>query len=323
MYDLDTFRIGIQLTEACNFACAHCGTRSSPKRHGSFDSKYLDHAIRQIFDVDPNPVIGFTSGEVFTVEDKLWRAADKIEKLGGRYGVTTNGSWGAEKGSRNRILSRLKNADSLGLSADRFHAKFINPRIIGDLALEAKSRGIRVSIRYTLQSGEDEKEALRRLGLSVEDTSLVHFSGAMSIGFAVKLDDALFPVFENEPCGAASNPIITQKLQVFACCGESMYMGLSSPLFLGSLSNNSLASILQQASESIEIQAIRTMGPVGMANRILADDLREKEKVATRSPCGNCRVMFRSDKRRRLVHDWCEAKKERITTLRAMLYGEV
>lgn len=320
----ESLRVGMQLTESCNLACQHCSTNSSPKVTTKLDRGYVRDILQQVKDIDPQAEIGFTGGEVFYVRDLLYYAIGLVRELGLGYSITTNGTWAVDPAERQEVLHSILDVRKLGLSADIYHGTAVPRRAIGLALQEARALGLDAVLRYTYTEGEDLEQVLRDLGLSTEDERVrVHFSGVMKVGRAVRLDPSVFPMFpEREPCLAASIVMIRSTGGIYGCCGESMYVRGGHDLSFGNVKTTALKDVIDARNGNIVLQTIRTLGarPLAAAAGVISGSAGDE--VFARSPCGSCHLLLQ-EKNKDRTRAAADELRDRVSTLRALYYGEV
>ena len=313
--------IGIQLTEACNATCGHCGTSSSPAVRHRFGKEFLSYVLAEVATLGRIEV-GFTGGEPLMEPDLLFHGIAETRRLGLTYGVTTNGFWGKAPKRRGEVLRAIKDCKSLGFSLDRFHADFINETAVLETVREADAEGIPVAVRYTLAANECEAEVAGRLLRAVPASVPIHFGPLMPVGRRKTLDAALFPLETSEiPCGAASVPTITASGAVYACCGESLYLG-DSPLMLGRLPEDRLTVITERRARSLDVMALRTLGPVRLAREVDGGRGNFPAHFA-RTQCGSCQILFGTQQAINRSSTVLEDLRSKIVATAALFYGEL
>ncbi|MDQ2873513.1 MAG: radical SAM protein [Actinomycetota bacterium] len=319
----ESLRVGIQLTESCNLACQHCCTSSSPKVTTTLDREYVRDILQQAKEIDPSASVVFTGGEVFYVRDLLYHAIGLARDLGIGYSVNTNGSWAVDPAERQEVLHSILDVSRLTLGADVYHGTAVPRRAIGLALQEALELGIEAMIRYTYVEGEDFEAVLTGLGLSTEnDRSRVDFSGIMRVGRAIRLDPSVFPMFpEREPCFAASTIMIRSTGGISGCCGDSMYVPGQHDLRHGHVKRTPLKDVVEARKTNLVLQTIRTVGarPLAAAAGVSED---ASDEVFARSPCGSCHLLLQ-EKNKDKTRAAAAELRDRVSTLRALYYGEV
>ncbi|MDB4303490.1 radical SAM protein [Desulfosarcina sp.] len=315
--------IAIQLTKGCNLRCAHCGTDSSPSVDCSFSIKDLELLFCKIEALNGKYRVGFTGGEPFYEEELFIKGVHLARKHKIGYGVTSNGSWAVDTEKRKRVLEFLDDSESLGLSCDKYHQKYIPAPVVGQVLKDAVDLGLKAAIRYTLDTTETEEDALKVLELSgTEYSKNVEFGELQYVGRAINLPSKNFPVHPNGPCGAASVPIICSTGDVYACCGESINLSKECSLYLGNIFVKSLEYILHCHSTNMVIQAMRTYGPMNILGQIKIKDDKESNEILSRSPCGCCRLLLSTKSGQDKLNVWAKERMQHINIIKAYYYGE-
>ena len=324
---MDTLRVGVQLTESCNAACAHCCTTSSPKSKNTFEWKKLKDVLDSIHEMRQDALVCFTGGEVFYERDLLFQAIEYVRKLGLRYSLTTNGYWGENLEEREEILNQVIDCTAIGFSSDVYHDVFISRQTVRATLDSALDKGIYSIIRYTLRADENELDVRQSFGLDKpESQENIRFNRLMALGRGVKLEEKFFPEYERgQPCMAASVPTIRANGDVLACCGESFYLDKPNPLNLGTFGTQSIKEILALRDSNLSLKAVRTVGPIEFLE--MTEDkkipMMDHDLVLRKSPCGACKLLFGSVERINSTNEAAEKYRNKINTLSALYYGEV
>lgn len=115
--------IAIEVGDKCNFKCAHCGDGVSRNTRLSKREKQLLHSILQknIFK-DVLFVGGETTLYIQDINEILSHQGGLPQ---GRIAITTNGYFATTVSAAKKVLSSFLKLDSVQLSYDKFHCKFL------------------------------------------------------------------------------------------------------------------------------------------------------------------------------------------------------
>jgi MoaA/NifB/PqqE/SkfB family radical SAM enzyme len=141
----------IILSDLCNISCGHCVSMSGPKssrfkmtpeeRKALIQWISARHSIRQVH---------FSGGEP-SIQIPLIQAFQAGIDRNVKYAMTTNGWFGNKPA---QVLDAIR-LDEIFVSYDRFHAQFIESRIVRALLEECIRRGLQTTLKFTINEPED------------------------------------------------------------------------------------------------------------------------------------------------------------------------
>lgn len=142
--------LGINLGYKCNFKCAHCSvTEPASLNLSQEEIRLLGKVIKKY----RPPSILLVGGEPVLYTEI---ANDILQRAGSLSGISvrmiTNGFYASSKAAAIKTLSRFYKLNSLLLSYDKFHAKFLPFGNIRNLFLACKDLGIRFGVACAIES---------------------------------------------------------------------------------------------------------------------------------------------------------------------------
>ncbi|MCD6479365.1 radical SAM protein [Candidatus Bathyarchaeota archaeon] len=284
MMQLDTFRIGLILTERCNITCAHCWLSSGPDRHKSMR---LGDALRYVEEAAELPGmewISVTGGEPFLLYDEMLTIIRHASELGLKTECVTNCYWAVNQERAEEKLRELMEAglDVIDISVDDFHQRFIPFERVRNCYEAAKRLGLKVVIQsvYGRSSRLRLDEIIRRLGdggirvLGPRPRGKPLYAIAIESGFIPIGRGAMIPREEwplgsgpvEGPCQAVLRDIsISPDGRLLPCCSALSLLPQAS---IGTLTEKGLRELLEEALEMELLRWLREVGPMGIAEKI-------------------------------------------------------
>lgn len=278
--------ISFSLTHRCDIACAHCMPSSGPTRRGDMDSVAIDRWITEAAALAPHVRIAFTGGEPFLNRKALRAGEAACRKHGLTATVITNARWARTQSHAETVLAGIPAVRTVGLSVDRHHLAFVDPAHISNLVAACRVLGRRSLLRITYGADRDGDVAAVRaaIGDDLLGVDIIEAQPMIRIGRAAEQfrEEDCFDFADAEvPCLMADEPAVDVDGRMFACCGPSMLLGRSSPLYLGDWTAEPLSDIVKRARRRPLLQAIRWRGPSAI--------LRELgERPRPGHMCANC-----------------------------------
>lgn len=124
----------LMITDQCNIACDHCIVDARPDKQGTLPDKTVDMVLSQAKDSGIKLVCIYGGEPFLRVRDLLPRTLDKTLASGFDVSIGTNGFWGRSDSQAGQTLGMLENLAArhdrriaIGISADRYHRRFIPP----------------------------------------------------------------------------------------------------------------------------------------------------------------------------------------------------
>lgn len=264
--------LSLMLTRRCNIACGHCSVESSPAvRDPAPTEQELLDVLQQAASAGVN-AIQLTGGEPMLREQLVLRLTREALRLGMRPMLTTNGFWG---GTPALALARLQALLDAGLSRltvsfDRHHAEHQGPGPAVNIVRAGERLGIPVNINVTRLRDESGLEDIVAPFAALPAARL-RFYDVQPVGAAARSVDA--DAWRGETsgfCSACDSPALTDDGRLIACNGPAYFTPAGHPLQLGSLREQSLATLLAAHRDDPLLETIRTLGPERLLQELSA-----------------------------------------------------
>jgi hypothetical protein len=286
----------VSITELCPVGCSHCGLIGSA-RERTADVAALTNWMRQVCDYGI-PIVIFTGGEPFYQFSLLETGVRTTRECSTPAGVFTSSFWASSIDEAARLLRRLKGLRHLFLSTDVYHQKRVPYKNVHNAIRAADLCGIPEITLCITYSKEAELESVRshykslgnRVGYYTE-----RLIPSPYLPSAINEQDSYkrpHPADYGSSCSIGA-PIISPNGDVFSChVGKASAHGNleDSPYWLGNLSSESFASILEKSASRPEYQYLRTHGPSGVARLFVEYPTLVKAIMRDRftGPCDMC-----------------------------------
>jgi hypothetical protein len=286
---VDTFRVGLLLTERCNVACAHCWFGSGPGKTARMSLREaLDH-IDQAREIETVRWISFTGGEPFLLPRTLPRLVEHASALGFSTECVTNCFWAVTPTAAERTLRGLRDAglDVIDVSADDFHQRHVPFERVRNCYEAAKSlrlkivimcaasRSGRLRIREVARLlGNDEIHIIGDVAPPASPRALAIETGFVPVGRGAEIpeDEWLIDGDADGPCRVALSDIaIDPSGRVLPCCSAA---GLASMAVMGNAKLCRLKGIVEDAGGRRLFKILRAEGPIGL-QRLVGQMRRE------------------------------------------------
>lgn len=157
-------RLGIVLGFRCNFSCAHCSV--SGKEKASLSGKEVSRIVEEISKRRIKTLL-FIGGEPSLYIPLTNKILSSLSGLGDiTVKVTTNGHFAFTQSQALATMAKYVKLDSVQLSYDKFHAKFLPVRNIENLYRACRDSGREFGVLLSIQSPLDLAvlATLRRIG---------------------------------------------------------------------------------------------------------------------------------------------------------------
>jgi organic radical activating enzyme len=260
--------IGLIMTYRCPIECAHCLVDASPYRKEEISLQDAFNWIRQISEYREGyvKILSLTGGEPFYNLDKL----KKISSFAGRRGllisVTTNAFWAETYEKAFETLRLFPEIKIITMSTDAYHLDFIPLERLSNAILAAEDNDTLYNLNVCTVCKEDTtyRDIMSYLEKVVSNHS-INTTITIPNGRANKMVNRSLYKMEKDPpqipCLSCSCPVITPTGKVLACCGAIQAIESANPLILGSLRDDSLSNILDEAELNPILHIIRLWGP--------------------------------------------------------------
>jgi len=274
--------LAVMLTRRCNIACGHCSVESSPAVHDPPPTEQELLNVLQQAAAAGVTAIQFTGGEPMLREQLVLRLMRETRRLGMQPLLTTNGFWGHTPAL---ALARFKALLDAGLSRltvsfDRHHAACQGPGPAVNIVRAGERLGIPVNINVTRLRDE---AGLGDIVAPFADlpAARLRFYDVQPVGAAARTVDA--DAWRGETsgfCSACDAPAVTDDGRLIACNGPAYFTPAGHPLQLGSLREESLATLLAAHRDDPLLDTIRTLGPERLRQEL--GDMPGFEALASR-----------------------------------------
>jgi len=292
---VDTFRVGLLLTERCNIACRHCWFDSGPDKTATMTPQEARGYIDQARGVPTVEWISFTGGEPFLLHEALLDLIGYSSDGGLRTECVTNCFWAETEERAVEILGGLVDAglDVINISSDDFHQRHIPFDGVRNCYRTAKSLGLKTVIMCapsrssTLRIGRIAEmlggDGIHILGDGEPEapvSALAVETGFVPVGRAASIPREEWLVGESPvdgPCRTVLRDVgIAPGGRVLPCCSAA---SLVEDVTLGNAGKRSLASLIEEAGRRPVFKALTTIGPAGLAERL---GIMEKGRYVSR-----------------------------------------
>jgi MoaA/NifB/PqqE/SkfB family radical SAM enzyme len=284
--------VGILYTRTCPLACRDCIISSSPKETDKMQQQTAFDLIAQIPDFADT--VCFTGGEPMLYYNEIVPLVRYAHSLGLRVTLVTGAGWVSQKKpeiARERIRGlREAGLTALCVSWDIYHEEFCRPENALLVIDTAREIGLEVSVRGVHPADGVKPEIEQKLvtiNVRYEKVPVI------KLGRAETLPDSHFLFSDSVArggCGTVLSPTIEPDGSVYACCGPSRGSQRSSPLVLGNVNRESLASILTRGREDPVLEAINRVGPFGIHHLLKEDPRFQAASPGRKSYTGMCEL---------------------------------
>lgn len=313
--------LGVQVSNTCNMACAHCITESSPQAHGDLEWERIEAAIRSAAPhVDG---VCVTGGEPLLRKELTLATIQLTKSLGLRSSIVSNGYWGRSQAEADSVSSELdaSGLDKLAVSYDRYHDRIVGERSLERL-LDAGSRArFLVQVQYC---GECDDTAYRtardvttRHNVELTTARVLPFGRGRDIATSDTVDVEAIP---DEPCAVATRPVMTPEGDLFTCCGPARDASQESPLRLSANSESEVGTALSSGAVNPILNVIHSQGPRALLDQLSPEAQgRVSTHLRDHSICSLCRAITDDSQAIAELQDSLRSERLRLVALSAVL----
>lgn len=281
---VDTFRVGLLLTERCNIACRHCWFNSGPDKTATMTLQEARGFIDQAREVPTVEWISFTGGEPFLLPEMLLQLVVYSSERGLRTECVTNCFWAETEERAKAVLGRLVEAglDVINISCDDFHQRHIPFERVRNCYRSARSLGLKTVIMCApsrscaLRIGRIGEmlggEGIHILGDGEPEapvSALAVETGFVPVGRAASIPREEWLVGDSPVDGLCKTVLrdvgIAPGGRVLPCCSAA---SLVEDVVLGNAGKRRLAGLIEEAGRRPVFKALTTIGPAGLAERL-------------------------------------------------------
>lgn len=250
-------------------SCRHCSVESHPGVESLPTVEGLKKLLKDLAGAGVTK-IQLTGGEPLLHQDLFLEVLRYAHELKMSTIVISNGFWGKKRERASEILRLMKlwGLVRLAISYDRFHAEFMGPQPVLNIAECARELGMPVNINVTrTRDDHDLTEILRPF----RDLPNVHLRiyDVQPVGKARDLGDDALRANISGFCSGCEQVTVTDDGRVLACNGPSYFEPKHSPLHIGELSSSSVSELLQRHATDPILETIRLSGPVELRKILL------------------------------------------------------
>ena len=292
---VDTFRVGLLLTERCNIACGHCWFDSGPDKTATMTLQEARGYIDQARDMPTVEWISFTGGEPFLLPEMLLDLVGYASERDLRTECVTNCFWAETEERAATVLGGLVEAglDVINISCDDFHQRHIPFDSVRNCYRAARSLGLKTVVmcapsrssafrigRIAEMLGDDGIHILGDGEPEAPVSALAVETGFVPVGRAASIPREEWLVGESPvegPCRTVLRDVgITSGGRVLPCCSVA---SLVEDVTLGNAGKRRLASLIEEAGRRPVFKALATIGPAELAERL---GIMEKGRYVSR-----------------------------------------
>jgi len=265
----------ISLGARCNARCAHCSVSAGPHERQRLGREQVGAAIDDAAALGLGS-LGWTGGEVFLFYRELLAHLERASGHGLPSLVDSNGFWAKDRPSARRYLAPLKERGLLRLvlSTDRYHQAFVPLERIIHALEAARELGIATAVTLSVLPGDpgvlETVSRLRGLGGEIQVQHVTPFGRAADLP-RERMALQAFPS-AGQVCNAVALPTIHPDGRVTLCCAPPgqwpREVAETSPLILGWLDRESLATILGRARQDPFLRLFAAEGLAGVLTRV-------------------------------------------------------
>ncbi len=260
------------VTRRCNMTCSHCSVESAP-RVGTPDPAEAEllRIIRESAAAGVEAV-QFTGGEPMIRQKLIHRLMKETHRLKMASGLTTNGFWGKNPRAARATLKQMIRQGLLYLtvSYDRYHAEFMGPQPILNIAAAARHLGFHFNLNITRTLHDENLDEYARLFGNLPNVRMRLYD-VQPVGRARNFDMPELRAETEGFCNAATQATFTEDGRVIACNGPSYFDNATSPRHVGNAAAEPIAALLQRHWSDPILDTIRTSGPAGLRNELKKD----------------------------------------------------
>ena len=286
--------LALLITNTCNSNCPHCIAKSSPSAKGTMDILHIEQIIKSSFSHVNG--ISITGGEPLIFPDLCLKTIRLIKANKLRAYLVTNGFWGKDDRTADKIINALSDAglNKLYISFDMFHDDPIELSTIESIIKKVLKTKVKFRIKHCGNTEDDQYKEIKKLAMKYRFK--VRTQPLLPVGRGTNLYDMnkhiTFDEIQNGPCNNAYEPLVTPAGDLYTCCGPALDCQKFSPLLLGNINCITVTEGLQKGSQDIFLQALSSIGPkklIGMlspTSRKIVED-----KLFDCSRCLACRTL--------------------------------
>lgn len=311
---LDTFRVGLFITDECNIRCSHCWFDSGPNRKTRMRLKEAINYIDQARRIPTVEWISFTGGEPFLVPEMLLNLVGYASERGLHTECVTNCFWAETEEKAEKQLRELVDAGLyvINISVDDFHQQYIPFERVRNCYEASKRLALRVVIMCTVARSSRlrinevamrlDYEGIRIIGEKKKSpvSALAMETGFVPVGRGAEIpkEEWLIGYSPIEgPCRAVLQDIgIASSGRVLPCCSAA---SLVEDAALGNANEKSLAELIEAASKQPLFKILSSKGPTGLSDLL---DAKHQDRYVNQ--CHLCYEMLTDARLSQVLEDF-------------------
>lgn len=286
--------ISICLTDKCTATCKHCCMSCSPQGESTLDQDKILEVLDQISNIDKIQVVNITGGEPFIYYDFLKIVLSKINAIGRRATLITNGFWAvSEKDTEEKLLDLINcGLKSLSVSLSEFHNEFVALDNINNIINVARQLPISLNLKIAVTKDKMAFDLLSKIGDNIVDVPIYFFSVA-SVGRAQEISDnrLIKKYYTNKRMHCSDKElVIYNNGDCYPCCSPAIF---DTCFKIGNIFETSLDELIRRVDCNLLLHYLRKKG-VDWYKDILVDNFNYKFADSYVSPCVLCADIFRN-----------------------------
>jgi len=283
---------------ACDVACAHCVFHSRPNLPTHLNLAEIDDVILQAAAETTIQRVTLSGGEPFLHLSKVMHVAATVASCHLKFRVVTNATFASSDEAAEKVLFELKEIglESLAISWDSFHEKFISPKSVQTLLRAARKLAISVRITVVATGPHRIGDAIALLGQESFEIPVTEVR-CLPVGRAESMvpKEDLIPIppwDKGRACRSDFDTLsVTADGSVYPCCAVG---GFTQGILLGNVKNTSLSDLLRRRDNDMRWLILARKGPRHLLGFATDSELREINVTEADHDCVACNRMFRS-----------------------------
>ncbi len=293
-YSIET--LALMPTWNCDVACHHCVFTSSPRQTTVLDVKVACEAIAEVSLASTVRRVTVSGGEPFLRFEYLTMVAEEAARRSLAFRVVSNGTFGKDPALAVHALRRLRaiGLESVAISWDQFHERFIEPEHVVNSIRACRAAGISVRLTVVATRSHGIAQALAALGDEGFEIPATQVK-CLPVGRARR------KVKSNELLSAASHDrgracrsdfdtlALTPNGEVYPCCAVG---GFTQGICLGNYPENSMRELLAKCAQGLKWSVLASQGPRYFSDRMTTAEKASLEIDESLHDCVVCNRIF-------------------------------
>ena len=275
---IETYRVGLILTEQCNLSCSHCWFKSGPDKTLRMGVDEALGYIDQAREIPTVKWISLSGGEPFLFQEMLQGVISYASKQGLRTECVTNCFWAESEKKAATVLRKLQQAglDVINISADDFHQDQLPFERVLNCYRASQRLGMKTVIMCTVTRSSmlTASRVVSRLGDKgililrgkvpprIPASALAIESGCVPVGRAAQIPEnerVIGAVSIEGPCRVVLHDVsIAPSGRVSPCCSA---LGTNEAFMIGNARRERLRAIIQKAGYIGPFKLLMGVGP--------------------------------------------------------------